>query len=185
LLTSQTVTTVIAKKQQPKQAVDTPSAGSDQPSTPASPPTDDGSKAPTLNQRIDIFVHIKKHHRSHSNSSSGKYSGLTQIPSVATDFPGKAKNAIEVHVTSAKKDSKGSYHVRGEIKNLSTDTTLQFVKVTAHLNDERGQPIAVTTCYYADPSDIEPGLTSTFDSFAQKDEISGTPTSYRLSFDWR
>jgi hypothetical protein len=184
-LTSQTVTTVIAKKQQPKQAVDTPSAGSDQPSTPASSPTDDGSKAPTLNQRIDIFVHVKKHHRSHSNSGSGKYSGLAQIPSVATDFPGNAKNAIEVHVTSAKKDSKGSYHIRGEIKNLSTDTTLQFVKVTAHLNDERGQPIAVTTCCYADPSDIEPGLTSTFDSFAQKDETSGKPTSYRLSFDWR
>ena len=73
---------------------------------------------------------------------------------------------------------------RGEIKNLSTDTTLQFVKVTAHLSDESGQPVAVTTCCYADPNDIEQGHTSTFDSFVQKDEISGTPTSYRLSFDW-
>jgi hypothetical protein len=124
-------------------------------------------------------------HGSHSNSGSEKYNGFAQIPSVTTDFPDNDKNAIEVHVTSANKDSIGSYHVRGEIKNLSNDTTLQFVKVTAHLNDESGQPVAVTTCCYADPNDIEPGHTSTFDSFAQKDEISGTPTSYRLSFDWR
>jgi hypothetical protein len=58
---------------------------------------------------------------------------------------------------------------------------LQFVKVTAHLKDESGQLVAVTTCCYADPSDIDSGHTSTFDSFAQKDDISGTPTSYRLS----
>jgi hypothetical protein len=112
-------------------------------------------------------------------------SSLTQIPSEATDFPKNDQNAVETHVTSAKKDSIGAYHVRGEIKNLSNDTTLQFVKVTAHLYDVSNQPVAVTTCCYADPTDIEPGHTSTFDSFAQEDEISGIPTSYRLSFDWR
>jgi hypothetical protein len=191
LMTSQTA--AIAKKdQQPKQAVGNPSAGNDQPTSSPPPtddgknaPTDNGKNAPTINERIDIFIHGKKHHDSHSNSDSEKYNGLTQIPSVTTDFPDNDKNAIEVHATSANKDSIGSYHVRGEIKNLSNDTTLQFVKVTAHLNDESGHPVAVTTCCYADPSDIEPGHTSTFDSFAQKDEISGTPNSYRLSFDWR
>lgn len=50
---------------------------------------------------------------------------------------------------------------------------------------QAGQPVGVTTCCYADPSDIEPGHTSTFDSFAQKDEISGTPSSYKISFDWQ
>jgi hypothetical protein len=112
-------------------------------------------------------------------------SNLTQLPSEPTDFPNNDQKAVETHVTSAKKDSIGSYHVIGEIKNLSNDTTLQFVKVTAHLYDGSGQPVAVTTCCYADPMDIEPGHTSTFDSFAQEDVISGTPTSYRLSFDWK
>jgi hypothetical protein len=122
-------------------------------------------------------------HRSSQSGSKGK--NLVQIPSKPTDFPDNDVNAIQVYVTSANKDIIGTYHVRGEIKNLSNDTTLQFVKVTAHLYDGSGQPVAVTTCCYADPHDIEPGHTSTFDSFAQKDEISGTPASYRLSFDWR
>lgn len=117
-----------------------------------------------------------------AKKSGGK--SLSQVPSTTTDFPGNDQSAVEVHVTSAKKDIIGAYHVRGEIKNLSNDT-LQFVKVTAHLYDASGQPVGVTTCCYADPSDIEPGHTSTFDSFAQKDEISGTPSSYKLSFDWQ
>jgi hypothetical protein len=117
-------------------------------------------------------------------------SSLTQIPSKATDFPNNNQNAIEVHVTNAKKDSIGTYHVRGEITNLSNDTTLQFVKVTAHIYDKDGQSLAVTTCCYADPSSIEPGHTSTFDSFTSEDELSGNPvpgnpSSFRLSFDWR
>jgi hypothetical protein len=40
LMTSPTA--AIAKKHQPTQAVGTPSAGNDKPSTPSSPPTDDG-----------------------------------------------------------------------------------------------------------------------------------------------
>jgi hypothetical protein len=121
----------------------------------------------------------------HSSQSGSKGKNLAQILSKPTDFPDNDVNAIQVYVTSANKDIIGAYHVRGEIKNLSNDTTLQFVKVTAHLYDGSGQPVAVTTCCYADPHDIEPGHTSTFDSFAQEDVISGTPTSYRLSFDWR
>ena len=38
-----------------------------------------------------------------------------------TDFPNNDRNAVEVNVTSAKKDSIASYHVRGEIKNLTND----------------------------------------------------------------
>ena len=37
----------------------------------------------------------------------------------------------------------------------------------------------------ADPMDIEPGHTSTFDSFATEEEISGDATSFRLPFDPR
>jgi hypothetical protein len=120
----------------------------------------------------------------HSSQSESKGKNLVQIPSKPTDFPDNNVNIIQVYVTSAKKDIIGAYHVRGEITNNGSDP-LQFVKVTAHLYDGSGQPIAVTTCCYADPHDIEPGHTSTFDSFAQEDVISGTPTSYRLSFDWR
>ena len=42
----------------------------------------------------------------------------------------------------------------------------------------------VTSCCYADPFDLEPGHTSTFDCFAQKDGMSANPTSFSLSFLW-
>jgi hypothetical protein len=45
-------------------------------------------------------------------------SNLKQIQSEATDFPNNDANTVEVHVTVAKKDSIGSYHIKGEIKNL-------------------------------------------------------------------
>ena len=111
-------------------------------------------------------------------------SSLVQIPSESTDFPGDDENAIQVIVSTAKKDIIGTYHVRGEIKNISNDT-LQFVQVKAHFFDAANQPIGTTGCCYADPTDIEPGHTSTFDSFAMKDELSGKPSSFRLSFDWQ
>jgi len=114
---------------------------------------------------------------------AAKSGGLKQIPSESTDFPGDDANAVKVDVTTAKKDIIGSYHVKGEIKNLGTDA-LTYVSVTAHFYDENNQTVGVTSCCYAEPSDIEPGHTSTFDSFAQKDDMSGTPKSFRLSFDW-
>jgi hypothetical protein len=121
---------------------------------------------------------------SSSSGSSSRGSGLTQIPSENTDFPGNDPSQVEVHVTSAKKDIIGSYHVRGDVKNLGNDT-LQFVKVTVHFFDAANQPIGDTGCCYTNPDSIEPGHTSTFDSFATKDEMSLKPTSYRLSFDWQ
>jgi len=33
--------------------------------------------------------------------------------------------------------------------------------------------------------DSEAGHTVTFDSFAMKDDVSSTPKSFRLSFDWQ
>jgi hypothetical protein len=116
-----------------------------------------------------------------ATKSSGK--GLKQIPSEPTDFPGDDPNAVKVDVATAKKDIIGSYHVRGEIKNLG-DTVLTFVQVTAHFYDSNNETVGITTCCYANPSDIEPGHTSTFDSFAMKEDMSGTPKSFRLSFDW-
>ena len=47
----------------------------------------------------------------------------------------------------------------------------------------RNQPVGATSCCYADRTDIEPGHTSTFDSFAMKSTLSLTPSSYRLSFE--
>jgi len=114
-------------------------------------------------------------------AKSGK--GLKQIPSESTDFPGDDPNVVKVDVTTAKKDIIGDYHVKGEIKNLGNDS-LNYVQVTAHFYDNNNQTVGLTTCCYANPSDIEPGHTSTFDSFAQKDDMSGTPNSFRLSFDW-
>jgi hypothetical protein len=148
----------------------------------AVPPSIPISPSPTIVQPGDGGGGGGRHHTS---ISEFKGKSLAQIPSKPTDFPDNDVSAIQVYATSANKDIIGAYHVRGEIKNLSNDTTLLFVKVTAHLYDESGQPVAVTTCCYADPHNIEPSYTSTFDSFAQEDEISGTPTSYRLSFDWR
>ena len=115
--------------------------------------------------------------------AEAKSGGLKQLPSETTDFPNDDPSVIEVHVTTAKKDIIGSYHVRGEIKNLG-ENPLSFVKVTAHFYDENNQTVGITTCCYADPSDIEPNHTSTFDSFAMKDDMSDTPKSFRLSFDW-
>jgi hypothetical protein len=71
----------------------------------------------------------------------------------------------------------------GKRKNLGEEA-LQYVKVTGHFYDSNNQTIGVTSCCYTDPTDIEPRHTATFDSFAQKNEISGKPESYRLSYDW-
>jgi hypothetical protein len=109
---------------------------------------------------------------------------LQQIPSKPTDFPGNDANAIQIHVTSAKKDIIGDYHVKGEITNIGK-SILNFVKVTVHFYDAKGQLIADSSCCYTDPTNIDPGHTSTFDSFVMASEISGSkPVSYRLSFDW-
>lgn len=51
--------------------------------------------------------------------------------------------------------------------------------------DDNNQTVGVTSCCYANPTDIEAGHTATFDSFAMKDDVSSTPKSFRLSFDWQ
>ena len=109
---------------------------------------------------------------------------LKQIPSEPTDFPGSNPDAVQVDVASANKDSIGAYHVRGTIKNLG-DSNLEFVKVTGIFYDTDNKTVGVTTCCYTDPDSIEPGRTASFDSFAQEIEVSGTPTSFRISIDWQ
>jgi len=108
---------------------------------------------------------------------------LVQIPSQPTDFPGGNPSAVELAVTTAQEDSIGSYHVRGTIKNLGS-SNLEFVKVTGIFYDSNHKTVGVTTCCYTDPNTIEPGRTASFDSFAQADEVSGIPTSFRVSIDW-
>jgi hypothetical protein len=78
-------TAAIAKKYQPTQAVGTPSASNDKPSTPSSPPTDDGKNAPTVNERIDIFLHGKKHHSNHDSSSATPTTKPTYITGTLVD----------------------------------------------------------------------------------------------------
>lgn len=97
---------------------------------------------------------------------------------------GSDPTAVQVDVTSANRDYTGSYHIRGAVKNLG-DIDLEFVRVTGFFYDKDNQTVGVTSCCYTDPSTIETGRTATFDSFAQDDEFSGTPTSFRLSLDWQ
>jgi hypothetical protein len=128
--------------------------------------------------------HTEETHSSSSNYVGGSSSsGLTQIPSKATDFPGNDQTAIQVHITSAKKDIIGSYHVIGEITNEG-NSTLQNVMVTVHLYDANNGLVGVSTCCYTTPINIDPGHIATFDSFVQKSDYSGTPWSFRLSYDW-
>jgi hypothetical protein len=122
--------------------------------------------------------------KSHKSSSSGSsHGGLAQLPSNATDFPNNDPSVIQVHVTTAKKDITGAYHVMGEITNKGNDT-LNSVQVTAHFYDGSRNLIADSTCCITTPPNIDPGHTSTFDSFVTSDQISGKPVSYRLSYDW-
>jgi hypothetical protein len=132
----------------------------------------------SYNATLDWKEKLMKHYGISYNVRS-----LTQIRSEKTDFPGNDQSVIQASVTSAKKDIIGSYHVRGEIKNPGK-YTLHFVKVCCHFYNTNNQPIGVTTCCYTDPNDIEPGHTSTFHIFSMKGKMSGTPVSYRLSFDW-
>ena len=127
-------------------------------------------------------VIIVRGHAEETHSSSSNYE-LTQIPSKSTDFPGNDPSAIQVHITSAKKDIIGSYHVIGEITN-NGNSTIQNVMVTAHFYDANNGLVGVSTCCYTTPISIEPGHTATFDSFVQKSDYSGTPASFRLPYDW-
>lgn len=70
----------------------------------------------------------------------------------------------------------------GEITNMGNQT-LNFVQITAHLYDGSGNLIGDATGY-TEPSNLDPGHTGTFDSLATSDQVQGTPTSYRLSYDW-
>jgi hypothetical protein len=127
-----------------------------------------------------------KHHHHGSGSSSGtvdsKHGGLIQIPSNKTDYPDNDPSVIQVHVTSAKKDIIGAWHITGEITNVGNDS-LQFVHITAHLYDATGQLVG-NGDGYTSPTNLDAQHTGTFDTLITKDTLSGTPTSYRLSYDW-
>jgi hypothetical protein len=116
---------------------------------------------------------------SSSNRSSGI--GLTQLASNSTDFPNNDEKAIQVHVTSAKKDSVGYWHVVGEVTNTG-NSSLSFVQITAHFY-AGGQLIGDATGYTS-PSNLDAGHTGTFDALVSADQINGTPDSFKLSFDW-
>ena len=132
--------------------------------------------------RTIVVCHYGSRGGSSSSSSESHYVGgsssssLTQIPSKATDFPNNDPSAIQVHITSAKKDIIGSYHVIGEITN-NGNSTIQNVMVTAHFYDANNGLVGVSTCCYTTPINIDPGHTATFDSFVQKSDYTGTPVS--------
>jgi hypothetical protein len=108
---------------------------------------------------------------------------LRQIASELTDYPHNNPSVVKVTVITAIKDVVGSYHVRGEIKNLS-DTVLQLVQVNVHFYDINNQSVGTSKGCYADPINIKSGQISTFEYYALADEMSRTPKSFRLSFDW-
>lgn len=109
---------------------------------------------------------------------------ITQIPSEPTDYPGNNDDSLQMLFSKATIRDNDSVHVIGSLKNVGQQT-LQGVEVTAHFFDADNNTVGVTTCCYADPSDIEPGHTSAFDSFSNSEQMAGEPTYYRLSFDWR
>ncbi len=119
-----------------------------------------------------------------ANASPGLQNNITQIPSEVTDFPGNNQQAIEILFTKASKSDNGDYHVKGSIKNIG-ENTLGAVKVTAQFLDENNKTIGITTCCNASPSDMEPGHTSSFDSFASINDMVGIPKYYKMSFDWK
>jgi hypothetical protein len=118
-----------------------------------------------------------------SNATSESPIEVYRLPSEPTDYPSNDNSTLEVLFVNVIKNSIDDYHVIGSIKNVGSET-LNYVKVTAHFFDEDLNPIGITTCCYADPSDIEPQHTSAFDSFSSSDEIIGEPRYFRLSFDW-
>jgi hypothetical protein len=118
-----------------------------------------------------------------SKSLFGAKEGIEQIPSESTDYPGNNPDVIKVNVTGANKDPMGHYRVIGVIKNLD-NKTLEDVMVTGHFFDDKNQTVGVTECCYTNPTDIQPGHTATFDSFVSEEDITGTPTSFKLSFNW-
>lgn len=108
---------------------------------------------------------------------------LKQIPSEPKDFPSENPNVVSVEVGTAKKDVVGSYEIAGKIKNLS-ENALTFLNVTVIFYDDNNNIVGITRSYDIYPSDIKPGGTSIFEIFAMKEEMSATPKSFRLSFDW-
>ena len=102
---------------------------------------------------------------------------LQQIPSKHTDFPGNHPNVIQVHVTSASKDTTGNYHARVEITN-NGNTTLNSVMVTVHFCGANGKIVADSLCCFTNPINIDPGHKAIFDSFAMANEISCEPVTY-------
>ncbi len=116
-------------------------------------------------------------------NASSESTDIIQIPSEATDFPENNQETLEILFSKATSSS-DSVHVIGSIKNTGPNT-LKYVDVTAHFFDENNQTVGVTTCCNADPKDIEPGHTSSFDSFSSSDQMSGEPRYFRLSFDWQ
>lgn len=118
-----------------------------------------------------------------NNNNDNFNKGIEQLVSRSTDFPHDDKNVLDIEFAKATKDSVDYYHVKGSIKNIGSHT-LEYVKVTAHFYDKNNSPIGITTCCYAEPSDIEPGHTSSFDSFVAEGDMDGTPKYFRLSFDW-
>ncbi len=130
-----------------------------------------------------VFKVIKETKIIHEQTvSSSRSSGLQQIPSNATDFRNDNPNAIKVQLASAKKNILGDYEIKGEITNLGNDT-IKFVQITAHVYDTGGNLVGNENGYTT-PSDLDPHHTGTFDLFITKDTLSGTPSSFRLSYDW-
>jgi hypothetical protein len=143
------------------------------------PPDTTGSPGTTPPDTTGVTKH---HHHGSGSSSDSKHGGLIQIPSNKTDFPDNDPNVIQVHVTSAKKDIIGAWHITGEITNVGNDS-LQFVHITAHLYDATGQLVG-NGDGYTSPTNLDSQHTGTFDTLITKDTLSGTPTNYRLSYDW-
>ena len=115
------------------------------------------------------------------NVIAKKSSTLKQLPSKPTDFPGNDPSVLQIHAFKSVQDSVGQYHIRGEVVNLSNKTLL-YPKVSAILFDKSDSPVGSAKPWFVSGLKLIPNSSGTFDLVVGQNELSGKPTSYRLSF---
>ncbi|MGC2385416.1 MAG: hypothetical protein WA631_20165 [Nitrososphaeraceae archaeon] len=88
---------------------------------------------------------------------------------------------MQIHTFKALQDSIGQYHIRGEVLNISNKTLLS-PKVSAFLFDKNDAPVSSAKPWFVSGLKLTPNSSGTFDLIVGRNELSGKPVSYRLSF---
>ena len=131
---------------------------------------------------ITIHGHIKEIHRSNSGTSSNT---IVVLPSKPNDFANKDPSTLTLDFVHASgPDAIGNYWIKGEIMN--NQKSLHNLKITAHWFDSNNNLVGVTFAYADKQPDLRPGDRSTFSVLADgHKDLTGTPRSVELSYDWQ